>query len=284
MTRVDAHQHFWRIERGDYRWLGPGLAPLYRDFLPADLAPLLREAGIARSVLVQAADTVAESEFLLALAREHDFVAGVVGWVDLEGPGAAGEIDRLSDLGPLVGVRPMLQDLPDDAWIARRELEPALRALARRRLAFDALVKPRHLPHLETLVERHPELEVVIDHGAKPDVASGRAWSGFDDWKRSLARLARGGRVHVKLSGLATEAAAGWSADDLRPFAEALLELFGPRRVLWGSDWPVVELGGGWRRWLAATQELLRTLSPEERENVLGGNAARFYRLGSGGP
>ncbi|MCY3002631.1 MAG: amidohydrolase family protein, partial [Planctomycetota bacterium] len=158
--RIDAHQHFWKLERGDYRWLGPELAPLYRDFGPQDLAPLRARHRIDGSVAVQAADTVAETEFLLGLAERDASVLGVVGWVDLEAHDAPDTLARLAQHPKLVGIRPMLQDLPDERWILRESVAPALRALAELDLAFDALVKPRHLPHLVTLVERHPDLSI----------------------------------------------------------------------------------------------------------------------------
>lgn len=278
-SRTDAHQHFWKLARGDYRWLKPALGPLYRDFGPADLAPHLSASGIEATVLVQAADSAAETEYLLDLADANAFVAGVVGWTDLAARGAPDALARLAERPKLVGVRPMIQDIADERWMLGPALEPALRALPELGLAFDALVLPRHLPHLAALLDRHPDLDVAIDHGSKPRVAEGTRWSGFEAWRRDLAALARNPRVVCKLSGLATEARAGWSADDLRPFAETLLELFGPQRVVWGSDWPVVEGAGGWTRWWDATGALLAQLTEDQRGAVLSRNAWGFYGL-----
>ena len=280
MTRIDAHQHFWRLSRGDYRWLTPELAPLYRDFEPRDLAPLLARAGIERTLLVQAADTLAESHFLLALANEHEFIAGVVGWVDLPAADAIAQLEKLAREPKFVGVRPMLQDLDDDDWILRRELEPALRALVQGNLVLDALIRPRHLPRVRELAARHPDLRVVVDHAAKPRIESPpQAWDGFEAWQSELRALARESSACVKLSGLATEARGPWSSADLRPYVELLLEAFGPARLIWGSDWPVVELAGGYGRWMTSTNELLCQLSEPERAAIFGGNAARTYRL-----
>ncbi len=273
---IDAHQHFWRLDRGDYGWLTPDLAELYRDFEPEHLAPLLQGAGIARTIAVQAAPTVAETRHLLALAATNPWVAGVVGWVALDAPDAPDALAALSGEGPLVGVRPMIQDLPDDDWMLGPSLAPGLAALAQLGLRFDALVLPRHLSNLLRLLEQHPELSVVIDHGAKPDIAAG----AFDDWARDIARIARDTGAVCKLSGLVTEAGADWCMERLRPYVDHLLACFGPDRLLWGSDWPVVNLAGGFARWREASLELLAPLTEAERRGILGDNAARFYGLG----
>lgn len=277
---IDGHQHFWSPSRGDYRWLTPDLGSIYRDCGPADLAPWLGWARIERTILVQAADTVAETNYLLAIARETPFVAGVVGWVDLEARTAPEQIARLA-LDPLVvGVRPMLQDLPDVAWMLRPSLGPAIAALAAAGLAFDALVRMDHLPHLQAFVRRYPELRVVVDHAAKPVVACGmRPWLSFGAWRNHMAAIAGGSTAYCKLSGLVTEADGEWSTAELRPYLDVLLETFGPRRLIWGSDWPVVELAGGFEPWWRATVELLAGLAPEDQAAILGGNATDFYRL-----
>jgi L-fuconolactonase len=282
--RIDAHQHFWSIARTDYGWLNPtespALAPLYRDFQPADLQPLLDAHHVTGTVLVQAAPSVDETRYMLGLASRHAFIQGVVGWVNLTAADAPAVIDGLAEHPAFKGVRPMLQDLPDDAWIADAPIAPAIRHLMRRGLSFDALVKPRHLPQLLRFAQRHPDLPIVIDHAAKPDIASGCLDECFDEWKRSLAALARLPGMHVKLSGLATEAGPGWTAATLRSVVETVLELFGPGRTMWGSDWPVLNLVGGYAQWVRASDELLAGLSPSELQAVTAGCARRFYRLG----
>jgi len=274
--RVDAHHHVWRLERGDYAWLTPALAAIYRDFTLADLRPLLAEAGIAATVLVQAAPTSAETEYLLQVADASEgVVRGVVGWVDLAAPDAPAELARLARNPLLKSIRPMLQDLPDPEWILRDGVVRALRVLPALGLRFDALVKPPQLPALLRLQDRIPDLDIVVDHGAKPPIAAG----GWQPWADLIAAVARNPRVQCKLSGLVTEAAAGWTADALRRYVDHLLGRFGPGRLLWGSDWPVVDLAGGYRRWVGATDALLSGLSAADRAAILGGNARRFYGL-----
>ncbi len=274
--RVDAHQHFWRMDRGDYGWLTAKDHPkIARDFLPADLQPLLAAAKIDKTILVQAAPSEAETQFLLDLAEAAPFVAGVVGWVDFEAPDAASRIARLSAKPKLVGLRPMVQDIADAEWLLRPDLGKAFDAMQRGNLRFDALVKPRHLPALAEFLERHPDLPVVIDHGAKPDIAG----AGLDTWATYIRHIAKSSRAYCKLSGLATEAGPGWSAATLKLYVDVLLESFGPRRLLWGSDWPVLLEAGDYAQWLAAAQSLTKHLSSPDREAVFGGTAASFYGI-----
>jgi len=274
--RIDAHQHFWRLARGDYGWLTPKLALIYRDFSIEDLRPHLSAAGITGTILVQAAPTEAEADFMLALAAESaGLVKGVVGWIDFEAPDAARRLERLARNPLLRGVRPMMQNIPDTDWMLNPAVDPAFRAVVDLRLRFDALVQPRHLPSLRRLLDRHPGLDLVIDHGAKPGIAAGTR----EPWASEMRALARGTSAWCKLSGLVTEASADWAASDLRPYADHLLDCFGAERLMWGSDWPVVELAGGYDRWRTTTMELLAPLDEPSRERILGGNAARFYGL-----
>lgn len=272
---IDAHQHFWKLARGDYAWLTPALEPLYRDFMPADLDPLRLAADIEASVLVQAAPTPDETRFLLEIAEATPWVAGVVGWVDLEAADAADQLAALAERPALRGIRPMIQDIADPDWMLGSALDAPLRALPELGLRFDALVKPPHLANLTRLLERHPDLAVVIDHGGKPDIRGG----GFESWAEHMTHLARDTACCCKLSGLVTEAAEEWTDEALRPYVDHLLERFGPERLLWGSDWPVVELAGGYEAWRAASLRLLDGLDGSARAGVLGGNARRFYGL-----
>jgi L-fuconolactonase len=273
--RIDAHQHFWRLDRGDYGWLTPDLAPIYRDFGPEDLAPLLAAGGIEGTVLVQAAPTLAETEFMLAIAEATPFVKGVVGWVDAEAPGAAAETARLAAHPKLKGLRPMIQDIADPDWMLRPGVAPSFEALIAADLTFDALVHPRHLKNLSVLLYRYPQMRVVIDHAAKPRIAAG----DFDGWAADMARLARETGACCKLSGLVTEAGAGWTETDLAPYVAHLIEVFGPERLIWGSDWPVCTLAAGYARWLAVAEGLTATLGAEAQAAIFGGNAVRAYRL-----
>ena len=270
---IDAHQHFWRLARGDYGWLTPALAPIHRDFGPPDLAPILARHGIARTILVQAAPTVAETEYLLAIAHATPFVAGVVGWVDFDARDAPDVVARLAADPRLVGLRPMVQDIADDDWLARPAHAPVFEALVAHGLVFDALVLPRHLPRLARVLERHPALTVVVDHGAKPRIRERE----IERWRTDLATLATHPQTHCKLSGLVTEALPNAGPDVLVPYIDALLGLFGADRLLWGSDWPVVELAGGYDRWREISLAALAGLSAAERAAVLGGTAERLY-------
>ncbi len=278
-VRIDAHQHFWKLERGDYRWLTPGLAPLYRDFGPGDLEPHLRDAQVDASVLVQAADSVAETEFLLATARDVEWLAGVVGWVDLEHPAASSELERLSRAPKFVGVRPMLQDLEDPRWVLHPRVVEALRSSAQLGVRFDALVRPEQLAALCELRARVPELWIVIDHAAKPRLAEGESWSGVEAWRAQLRELAMHPRTFCKVSGLITECGPDWPVSLLENQFEFLRATFGAERLMWGSDWPVLELRASYSRWRNISDELTRAWNPSERDDFFGATAARFYGL-----
>ncbi len=276
--RIDAHQHFWQVARGDYGWLDSAPGVLRRDYGPADLAPFLARYGIDATILVQAAPTVAETDFMLAIARQTDFVAGVVGWADLLAPDAAVAIGKMAEDRLLVGLRPMVQNLPDDDFLLDPALAPALGAMACHRLVFDALVLPRHLPRLLVLADRYLDLAIVIDHGAKPFIRDGR----LDPWRADMAALAARPNVACKLSGLATEAGDGWSTGDIAPYVRHLLDIFGAERLIWGSDWPVVNCAGGYDVWRGAAEALTASLGKGEQAAIFGGNAARTY-LGARG-
>lgn len=275
---IDAHVHFWRIGRNDCAWPPPDLATIHRDFVPDDWQRAAAATPVAAAVAVQSQPSGRDTDWLLELARNDERIAGVVGWVDFSAPDAPRRIDKLAAHPKLRGLRPMLQDLPDDDWILREELAPAVEAMTAHGLCFDALVRPRHLPHLLRFAERHPGLPIVIDHAAKPDIAHGV----LEPWCTGMAGLAALPNVACKLSGLVTEAGERSHADGLRPYVERLLETFGPRRLLWGSDWPVLNLASDYRRWFELAG-VLTHLGDEQRAAVFGGNAARFYGIEAGG-
>jgi L-fuconolactonase len=275
MQRIDAHQHFWRLSRGDYGWLTPDLVPIYSDFLPDHLAPLLQRHGIDGTVLVQAAPTEAETAFLLSLADENPFVRGVVGWVDFSKPDAPERIARMAEHPKLKGLRPMIQDMADVDWMLRRELELAYQAMVENGLVFDALVLPRHLDNLAILLARHPDMRVVVDHCAKPSIAA----SGFDAWAGAMRCIGRESSACCKLSGLVTEAGPEWSVDVLRPYVEHVISCFGPERIIWGSDWPVCTLAASYTSWVDASEELLNGCTATDKAAIFGANALRAYAL-----
>lgn len=272
--KIDAHHHLWDPSRGDYGWLTPELGVLYRTFGPEDVKPLLKAAGVDGTVLVQAAPTVAETDYMLAIARENDFIKGVVGWVDFEAPDAPEVIARLAREPLLKGLRPMIQDIADPDWMLKEELAPAFEALIGMRLRFDALTFPVHLENLRELIRRYPDLAVVIDHGSKPYIKR-REIAG---WEADMRRLARETDALCKVSGLVTEASEDWTPSDLRPYVDVLLDAFGPDRLMWGSDWPVSLLASDYAEWEAVAQSLL-DVSDEDRAKIFGLNAVRFYGL-----
>jgi L-fuconolactonase len=272
--RVDGHQHFWHPARGDYGWLDSRL-PICRPYGPTDLLPHLRSCQFDGTILVQAAPTLHETEYLLGIADATPFVLAVVGWVDFEKPSSRRHMDRLARHPKLRGLRPMIQDLPDDRWMLRPGIRWAFDALEELRLVFDALVFPRHLQHLLHLLIRHPALVAVIDHGGKPKIRDG----AFDDWAAMMKRIAVETNACCKLSGLATEASTHWTSEALRPYVEHLLEVFGPGRLIFGSDWPVATLATGYERWVATVEQLASQLSQDERASIFGGTAVRVYGL-----
>jgi len=277
--RIDAHQHFWRIADRRGAWPPAELAVIHRDFGPEDLRPLLQSGRIDATVLVQSLPSAADTDFMLGLADANNFILGVVGWVDLKAADAAAQVQARARHPKLKGLRPMLQDLPDDRWIADTALDPAVQAMIESQLCFDALVLPRQLDALHAFASRHPSLRIVIDHAAKPFIARGET----QPWQSDMARLAALPNVHCKLSGLLTEAGERAQREALQPYVQALWTLFGPGRLMWGSDWPVLHLAADYTHWQRMSDALLDALQPApsaaDRAAIFGGNAARFYRL-----
>ncbi|KUF09341.1 amidohydrolase family protein [Pseudoponticoccus marisrubri] len=278
MDRIDAHHHFWQPARGDYGWMPPDDPVLTRPYGPAELAPGLAATGVTRTVLVQAAPSVAETEYMLGLADATPHVAGVVGWIDFERPDSRAELERLARHPKFLGVRPMIQDLPDDGWMLRDEVQWAYRALVEMDLSFDALGFPRHIPYFRRLLDRHPDLRVVLDHGLKPQIRD-PAPAAFDDWTAGISALARDSHATIKLSGLLTEADTPLEDDALRPYTDHILAAFGAARVMWGSDWPVLRLRAEYADWYAQACRLTAHLDATDQAQIFGGTAARFYRL-----
>src|SRR5580698_10561740 len=253
--RIDSHQHFWKASRGDYHWMSPAVPVLCRDYLPADLEPHLKKNKIDKTILVQAAQTKAETDFLLDLAAQYDFIAGVIGWLDMDSPDFPRELDLYSKKPKFLGIRPMLQDLPDDDWILRPRVIDALKWIADRDMPFEFLTYPRHLPHVLTVLEKIPGLRAVVDHVSKPEIKKRK----LDPWRSLMARVAGHPNLHCKLSGMITEADfKTWTPDDLRPYVEHVVDCFGVDRVMFGSDWPVCLLAGSYDQVTAALQAVLK--------------------------
>ena len=274
--RIDSHQHFWDLSRFDYPWMPPEPTPLRRNFLPADLAPILERNHFDGSVVVQATTDPREADWLLQLASENPMVLGVVAWVDLTDPRLGDTLDRLQRHPKFSGVRHPVHDEDDARWLLHNSVIEGLKELARRRIPYDLLLRPIHLPLLPELATLVPDLPMVIDHIAKPDIAHGV----MEPWAADIERAAQIPGMHVKLSGMITEADhEHWNAGQLRPYVQHVWEVFGPERCLFGSDWPVCLLAGIWKEVLAATTQALGPVQANTRAGLMGENAVRFYGL-----
>ncbi|UKS28689.1 amidohydrolase family protein [Paenibacillus sp. HWE-109] len=275
--RIDAHQHYWLTERGDYGWLAPEQGILFEDYMPERLADARQRYHFEHTIVVQAAPTVAETEFLLSLYEEHDSIAGVVGWLDLDSPHFPEQYAKLRKHRGFVGFRPMLQDLEDD-WILRPRVLDHLERVVEDEFPLDLQLRPRHLPYILELLRRFPTLRAVVDHAAKPFIAAGL----IEPWKSQLTELAAFPHIMCKLSGLVIEANHPvWRWEDLAPYVHAVVEMFGPHRIMFGSDWPVCLLASSYDEvYEALLQALPAHLSEEAQAALFGDNAARFYGVG----
>src|ERR1043166_5980088 len=267
---IDSHQHFWQVGRFDYPWMSRDLGVLYRDYLPADLAPVLERNGVDRTVVVQASNSIEETRWLLELADANPFIAGVVGWVDLTG------FDEVFTHPKFKGVRHLVESEPDEDWLIRPAVLSGLKQLSAHGCTYDLLVHTRHLRYVPQVLESCPELQFVIDHLAKPPIARRE----IDEWAEAMKPVAAFSNIYCKLSGLVTEASwTSWQPEDLRPYVDRALELFGTDRMMFGSDYPVCFPASSYDRVLESFQELLRDLSDDDRDKIFSRNAQRFYRL-----
>ncbi len=275
--RIDAHHHLWTYDADRYRWITEGMDVLRRDFSIDDLARELDAVGLDGAITVQARQDVAETEWLLDVARDAPEIVGVVGWVDLLSAGVEAFLDRLAAPNPLlVGVRHVLQDEPDDAFVLREDFNRGIARLARHGLAYDILIYDKHLANVVAFVDRHPNQVFVVDHIAKPRIRDGE----IATWRTGLTELARRPHCYCKLSGVVTEADwTNWNADEIRPYLDVALEAFGPERLMFGSDWPVCLLACDYTTWYHIVDEYTSSLSPSERARVWGLTAAEAYRL-----
>ncbi len=278
MVQIDAHQHFWNPARGDYDWMPKDNPTLARPYAPADLAPHLTEHGIDATVLVQAAATVEETEYMLGLADATPWIAGVVGWVDFEQSSHFGHLRRLAKHPKFLGVRPMIQDIPDPDWMLRDDVQWGFKALCDLGLTFDALGFPKHLANFHTLLNRFPEMMVVIDHCMKPQIHE-QSEHHFRFWADGIARLAERSGTVCKYSALVTEDIDAWTIERLRPYSDHVFSVFGPDRTMWGSDWPVCRLSTEYSGWRRAAEELTAHLDIDARARIFGETAVEFYGL-----
>lgn len=272
---VDAHHHLWNPARGDYGWMPPDDPVLSRSYRLAEAEALFQANGVGQSVLVQAAPTIAETEYMLGIADSSDVISGIVGWIDFDRPDDRRQLERLARHPKFRAVRPMVQDIADDDWLLQPSIRWAFDALRDLDLAFDALGFPRHASRFLDIFQRYPDLRVVIDHCMKPAIRD----SEFDGWARAMERFARETSTWVKLSGLVTEAGADCSAAAVKPYVDHVLSTFGPLRMMWGSDWPVCRLRMEYGDWLAVANTLTHHLTAEEKTALFASNAQNFYRL-----
>ena len=280
---IDAHQHFWqRAQPFNYEWLkAPDKKPINRDFLPEDLLPHLKAAGVAQSIFVQTQHNVAENRWVLGLAEKHDFLAGVVGWVDLASRDCERQLLEFEDHPKFLGIRHITQDEPDDDFIVRPEVVRGLKVLEKHGVPFDLLFFVKHLKHAATLGQMLPDLPMVINHLAKPRIKD----QSLDDWLPQFKAAAKCPNMFCKLSGMITEADwRNWKPADLKPYVQAALEHFGPNRCMYGSDWPVSELAGTYEQVFSALKEALGPISEADTQKIFDGTARRFYRLPANGP
>lgn len=270
---IDAHHHIWQIGEHGHVWPTPADGVIYRTVTTVEFETLARAVGVTGSVLVQSQPCDEDTDFLTDLAGSSNFIQAVVGWVDLKAASASLRIKELAGRSKFCGLRPMLQSLPDD-WLDDDRLDAPVLAMIAEGLRFDALIVWRQLPALIRFCDRHPELSVVLDHAAKPNMITSEGPDA--GWLRNIQELAGRPQVYCKLSGFLTEAPAGARAADLRPWVEPILIAFGPRRVMWGSDWPVLEMASGYADWLHIAQSLVPA---EDQRDVFEQTALRFYGL-----
>ena len=276
MMRLDAHQHFWQYNPAEHVWMTEVMAALKRDFMPKDLKPLLAASGFEGCIAVQARQSLEETHWLLSLAEEYDFIQGVVGWVDLCSPDLPRVLDGLEGSARLVGVRHVVQDEPDDAFMLRPEFRRGIARLAENGLMYDLLVYPRQLYAAVKLAREFPAQRFVLDHIAKPAIADGQ----MEPWATQLRELAKLPNVTCKLSGMVTEAKwKQWREDDFRPYLDVVFDAFGAERLMIGSDWPVCTLAGGYAEVMGIVMDYVAQLPEEQRDGVLGGNCARVYGI-----
>jgi len=273
--RIDSHQHFWKYDPAQYGWISESMRVLQRDFLPEHLAEEITRAGIGGTIAVQAAGA-GETEWLLGLAKEWEFICGVVGWTPLVDPRVEDAIERLAANPKLRGLRHVLQDEPDPNYMLREDFNAGIRKLRAFGLAYDILIFERHLPQTIEFVDRHPDQVFVLDHVAKPRIRAGE----ISPWLENIRELAKRPNVYCKISGMVTEADwAAWTPDQMKPYIHVVLEAFGAKRLMFGSDWPVCLIATTYPKWVMLMEETLKELSIGEQERIWTGTAVEAYHL-----
>ena len=273
---IDAHHHLWQYSAEEYPWMSDGMGVLRRDFLLVDLRDVLREAGVTGTIAVQARQKTIETEWLLDLASSSDEIRGVVGWVPLVDPNVSHSLELAAMHKKLKGMRHVLHDEDNDFYMLREDFNRGVALLKHLNLRFDLLIFERHLPQTIQFVTRHPQQIFVLDHIAKPRIRE----RVVSPWRENIVELARRENVYCKLSGMVTEAQwTRWSTEDLRPYFDLVLEQFGPKRILFGSDWPVILVASSYKRWIDTVREMISSLSEEEQSQIMGKTAIEAYAL-----
>jgi len=273
---IDAHQHFWQYDPVRDAWIDESMQVIRRDFYPEDLAPVLAENGVHGCIAVQADQSADETAFLLALADQHDFIKGVVGWADLRAANISEQLEQYAVHPKLKGFRHIVQGEPDNRFILGEHFCRGIKALQQHGFTYDILVYPKQLPAVEEFVQQFPEQALIIDHLAKPGIKAGE----LDAWAAHMRRIAKSPNVYCKLSGMVTEADwQQWEPAHFRPFMEVALEAFGANRLVYGSDWPVCLVAAKYREVKELVTDFISTLSTSEQEQIMGGNARSFYHL-----
>jgi L-fuconolactonase len=274
--KIDAHHHFWRYDAEEFAWIDDSLSLLRRDFLPEDLEREIRPAGIDGVVSVQARQTLDETNWLLQLAVEYEFIKGVVGWLPLADTKIREHLAELACHDKLKAVRHVIQAEAEDEFILRKDFNRGVAILKEFELAYDILIYERHLPYAIEFVDRHPEQVFVLDHIAKPRIKGGL----IKNWATHLGRLAQRPNVYCKISGMVTEADfKTWTVEQLKPYWDIVLTAFGLDRIMFGSDWPVCTVASGYAQWYETVSLLAEQLSPTEQGNLFGSTACKVYRL-----
>ena len=274
---IDSHHHLWKYSAAEYDWISPQMQALRRDFLPEDLERVMHHFGIEGTVAVQARQTLEETSWLLQLADGHPLIRGIVGWVPLtDGAGVKKHLEKFAANPKLRGVRHVVQDEPDARFLLRRDFNEGVRELRALKLRYDILIFERHLPAAIEFVDRHPNQIFILDHIAKPRIKE----KVLSPWDRNMRELAKRRNVYCKLSGMVTEAdPARWTAESLQPYIDVALGAFGPARLMYGSDWPVMLLASEYARWFGTVQNAIAKLSKSEQARIMGGTAAEAYGL-----
>lgn len=278
MKVIDSHQHFWDPSRGDYHWMPKDNPILNRKYEVKDLSEASGLIDLHKTILVQAAATNAETEYMLHIAESSDLVCGVVGWVNFEDKNQLNQLRIFSKHPKFIGVRPMIQDIPDENWVLNKNFDIFFKSIIDLDLSFDALGFPIHLENFYIIASKYPTIRFVIDHLMKPKIYNNKQ-EEFIHWKKGMSKLSRLDNVYCKFSGMVTEACENWDEQDLKPYSDEILNLFTDKKIMWGSDWPVCNLRTNYLGWYNAAINLTNELSLAEKQNIFYNNSINFYKL-----